>query len=157
MKALTITQPWATLIAQGQKRIETRSWSTNYRGPLAIHASKGLPNWVVNIVRSEPQFANALGNQALSDLPRGCIIATCQLVAVKFIPLHDKGWDWISPTGRRFHYPVTDRELAFGDFAVGRYAWLLDDIRLLEKPFPARGALGLWDAPADLKPDEAQP
>lgn len=163
MKALSITQPWATLIAQGHKRIETRSWSTNYRGPLVIHAGKSLPGWVVKLVRSEPEFAGALGDlfdprkQVLGDLPRGFIVATCQLVAVKFIPLGGDGWDWIGPTGRRFHYPVTDRELAFGDFAVGRYAWLLDDIRPLEKPLPARGALGLWDAPADLKPDEAQP
>ena len=41
MKALTLTQPWATLVAMGAKRIETRSWTTNYRGPLAIHAGKG--------------------------------------------------------------------------------------------------------------------
>lgn len=163
MKAITITQPWATLIAQGHKRIETRSWSTTYRGPLAIHAGKNLPSWVADFVRGEPEFTTVLGDlfdpgkRALGDLPRGFIVATCQLVAVKFIPLHDKGWDWIGPTGRRFHYPVTDRELAFGDFTVGRYAWLLDDVRPLEKPFPARGALGLWDAPTGLKPAEVQP
>lgn len=40
MKALTLWQPWATLIAIGAKTIETRSWSTNHRGPLAIHAAK---------------------------------------------------------------------------------------------------------------------
>src|SRR5690348_17556570 len=43
MKALTLTQPWASLVAIGAKRIETRSWSTSYRGPLAIHAAKGFP------------------------------------------------------------------------------------------------------------------
>lgn len=41
MKAVTLTQPWATLVAIGAKQIETRSWPTNYRGPLAIHAGKG--------------------------------------------------------------------------------------------------------------------
>jgi activating signal cointegrator 1 len=45
MKAITLTQPWATLVAIGAKRIETRSWPTNYRGPLAIHAAKGFPKW----------------------------------------------------------------------------------------------------------------
>ena len=40
MKALTIRQPWASLIAAGVKTIETRSWRTSYRGPLAIHAGK---------------------------------------------------------------------------------------------------------------------
>jgi hypothetical protein len=43
MKALTLTQPWATLVAIGAKTIETRSWPTSYRGPLAIHAAKGYP------------------------------------------------------------------------------------------------------------------
>jgi hypothetical protein len=42
MKVLSLTQPWATLAAIGAKKIETRSWSTAYRGPLAIHAAKGL-------------------------------------------------------------------------------------------------------------------
>lgn len=40
MKALTLHQPWASLIAAGVKTIETRSWSTRYRGPLAVHAGK---------------------------------------------------------------------------------------------------------------------
>ena len=42
MKVLTLTQPWATLVAIGAKRIETRSWATKYRGPLLIHAAAGL-------------------------------------------------------------------------------------------------------------------
>lgn len=40
MKALTLRQPWASLIAQGKKTIETRTWYTHYRGPLLIAASK---------------------------------------------------------------------------------------------------------------------
>lgn len=40
MKALSLWQPWASLVAIGAKTIETRSWSTSYRGPLAIHAAK---------------------------------------------------------------------------------------------------------------------
>ena len=43
MKALTVRQPWASLIALGVKRIETRSWRTSYRGPLAIHAGLHRP------------------------------------------------------------------------------------------------------------------
>ena len=45
MKAITLWQPWASLIAVGAKRIETRSWSTNYRGPLAVHASLRRPEY----------------------------------------------------------------------------------------------------------------
>lgn len=44
MKALTLHQPWASLIALGVKTVETRSWSTAYRGPLAIHAAKRKPD-----------------------------------------------------------------------------------------------------------------
>lgn len=50
-RAITLHQPWATLIALGYKTIETRSWSTRYRGPLLIHAAKSPPP-----VRSVPGF-----------------------------------------------------------------------------------------------------
>ena len=43
MKTLTLLQPWAMLVALEAKRIETRSWGTWYRGPLAIHADKRMP------------------------------------------------------------------------------------------------------------------
>jgi hypothetical protein len=45
MKAITLHQPWATLVAIEQKKIETRSWPTSYRGPLAIHAAKTMPDY----------------------------------------------------------------------------------------------------------------
>ena len=44
MKAISIHQPWASLIAFGEKRFETRSWKTDYRGPLLIHASRTFIN-----------------------------------------------------------------------------------------------------------------
>ena len=40
MKAITICQPYAQLIAAGAKRVENRTWPTSYRGPIAIHAGK---------------------------------------------------------------------------------------------------------------------
>ncbi|MFL5577327.1 MAG: ASCH domain-containing protein [Gemmatimonadaceae bacterium] len=55
MKALTLTQPWATLVAIGAKTIETRSWPTHYRGEVAIHAAKGFPDWARQIVDGEPE------------------------------------------------------------------------------------------------------
>ncbi len=59
MKALTLTQPWATLVAIGAKCIETRSWRTSYRGPLAIHAAKGFPKAAWNLCLGQP-FKSAL-------------------------------------------------------------------------------------------------
>lgn len=152
MKALSLTQPWATLVTLSAKRIETRSWNTSYRGQMAIHASKGLPGWVADAVRREPMFGIVMGDLfdpsrlTLGDLPRGCIIATCELVSVKFITADAVGWNWIGPTGRRFDYEITDQERAFGDYTPGRYAWLLADVRPLDAPVPAKGALGLWEA-----------
>jgi hypothetical protein len=155
MKALTVTQPLGDSDRPGRQNASKHEvGAQNTVDRLAIHAGKNLPGWVAEFVRSEPEFTAVLGNlfdprqRVLGDLPRGVILATCQLVAVKFIPLHDKGWDWIGPTGRRWHYPVTDRELAFGDFTAGRYAWLLGDVEPLENPIFARGSLGLWDATA---------
>lgn len=134
MKAMTVTQPWATLIASGAKRIETRSWRTRYRGPLAIHAAASFPRYALRACFDE-QIASALGRsnvRALSDLPRGAVVAIAQLVDCRRVD---------ELPGRL----LTSRELRFGDYTPGRYGWVLDDVRLLRRPVPARGALGLWE------------
>lgn len=132
MKAITLTQPWATLVAIGVKQTETRSWSTKYRGPLAIHAAKGWTRAVVSFAMHPPcrgVLADA-GYTLFSQLPRGEIIATCTFV------------DCI-PTER---FKVNDfLDSAFGDFTTGRFAWVLSDVRKLDTPIPARGSLGLWN------------
>lgn len=86
MKALTLTQPWASLVAVGEKRIETRSWSTNYRGELAIHAAAEFPAEAKRLCDGAV-FANPLGKAMgwpggrLSRLlPVGAVVATCRLV-----------------------------------------------------------------------------
>lgn len=147
MKCLSMTQPWATLVALGAKRIETRSWTTNYRGPLAIHAANAFPmaaQWLC----TSPLFNNVLqlhGHSPKTRLPLGAIVATCELIAVKRIFPESYGWQWEGPTGRLHSYPYTEQELAFGDFAPGRYAWLLADVKPLARPFMAKGSLGLWE------------
>lgn len=52
MKVITLIQPWATLVALGEKKIETRSWSTNFRGRIAIHAGKKIDNLAIQIIYS---------------------------------------------------------------------------------------------------------
>src|ERR1700722_19135273 len=54
MKALTLTQPWATLVSIGAKRVETRSFRVSYRGSLAIHAAKGFPKWAQETCYEQP-------------------------------------------------------------------------------------------------------
>lgn len=141
MKALTLTQPWATLVAIGAKRIETRSWPTRYRGPVAIHAAKGLSSigghsGLINLCLEQP-FARVLAMAGKGllvpghDLPLGEVLATAQLIDC--IPTY------------RVAANVSDQEEAFGDFSPGRWAWMLADIRQLPTPVPARGSLGLWN------------
>jgi activating signal cointegrator 1 len=91
MKALTLYEPWATLVARGEKRIETRSWKTNYRGPLAIHASKkrfGFSSPTAEWVRAWPRevyrrVGNRIGDPELCDnYPLGSVVAVATLLEV---------------------------------------------------------------------------
>lgn len=160
MRTITLTQPWATLVAIGAKQIETRSWSTAYRGPLAIHAAKGLgpvggkSGYLEFCTANEYVYA-ALHNaglvpfewdaDALLALPFGKIVAVCELVECKptgSIHEHFEAWH---VEGRRKLWFLTDQERAMGDYSRGRFAWLLDGISMLAKPVPAKGGLGLWE------------
>lgn len=136
MRAITIQQPYAQLIALRAKRYETRSWKTNYRGPLAIHSSLEFSPQARALCRCEPFATALLGNE---DLPLGCVVATCDLAAV--IPTSADEGSLFAEVENDF----PEEELPFGDFSPGRYAWLLKNVRALENPLSARGALSLWD------------
>lgn len=140
MKASSLWQPWATLVALNEKRIETRSWPTSYRGPLAIHAAKKMTNELARLTWLTEPFASVLHKHGLESLPRGCVVATCELVGCKLIP--EIPTVWHTPMG---DWTMTEQEIAFGDYTPGRYAWLLADIVALPGPVPARGAQGLWE------------
>lgn len=145
MKALTLTQPWASLVATGAKRIETRSWTTSYRGVIAIHAAKGFPNDCRELCASQP-FLRELTRAGLSmpELPRGAIVALARLTSVErtetIVRMVDGGVGGLLP-----------HELDFGDYTPGRYAWLLDCVLPLKEPLPCVGALGLWTIPSDVE------
>lgn len=138
MRALSLTQPWASLIACGAKVIETRSWQTSYRGPLAIHASKGFPRECRDLCATQP-FLRELTRAGLSmpELPLGAVVAVCRLTAV--LDTSDAWSNRLSPTER-----------AFGDYGPSRYGWVLEDVTRLPSPVPCRGALGLWSLPRDV-------
>lgn len=151
MKALSMTQPWAQLVAVSAKRVETRSWSTRYRGPLAIHAAKCYPA-AARVWGDTPSFRAALidgmtrahlpyrHEVTTDDLPTGVIVATCRLVGCFRIT---RSLSYRLETGEGIE--LTERELVFGDYEPGRYGWLLADAKALPEPIPARGRLGLWD------------
>ena len=166
MKGLTLTQPYATLVAIGAKKIETRSWSPSYRGPLAIHAGAGLGPVggklaFVDLCLTEP-FHDALlaaGVRRATTLPFGAVVAVvdlvdcCPIVLPKLLGDGAKKGEYleIGQRGYTQRHEVRGAELAFGDYTPGRSAWLLAEIRALPQPIPCRGALGLWTVPADVE------
>jgi hypothetical protein len=139
MKAITIWQPYASLIAVGAKRIETRSWATKYRGQLAIHAAVASGGY--QYIGSHEHYRAALKkilfqynllNEKRIKLPHGAVLATCQLIDCVKISIE-------------FAESLMSQERAFGDYTQGRYAWVLEDIRMLPAPVPAKGAQKLWE------------
>ncbi|MEN6426069.1 MAG: ASCH domain-containing protein [Phycisphaerales bacterium] len=158
MKALTIHQPWASLIIAGVKRYETRTRRMNYRGTLAIHAAampfdRVFNSWghVTEAVRMEELCMRLLQTDNLRDLPKGCILGTVEVVdclpMVAGWPdgdlyLHSQRFD---EDGRAILVPVSPEEWALGNYDLGRYAIQLADPKPLPEPIPARGQQGLWN------------
>jgi hypothetical protein len=134
MKALSVRQPWADLVARGAKAVETRSWRTSYRGALAIQAST-TSSMYERARAMGSQFIRARGGDSFRRLPRGAVICTCRLV------------DCVPVDSAAVLRVLRERpdEAIFGDFSAGRWAWLLADVQRLEAPAPARGRLGLWE------------
>jgi hypothetical protein len=126
MKALTMTQPWASLVALGAKSIETRSWCTRYRGPLAIHAARAFPVWCQDLAAA-PTFHY----WHKGWLPLGLVICTVDLV------------DCVSTED--IVASIDQRELEFGNYGPGRFAWVFRNPRLIDPPIQARGYLWLWE------------
>ena len=124
MKVISIKEPFATLIKENIKNIETRSWKTNYRGEIYIHASK---------------VSDKTRTQELSDLTKnlkmnnGNIIAKATLVDCKYMD-------------QKFIKEIkqNETEYLFGYYEEGRYAWILKDIKKI-KPIPAKGKLNIWN------------
>ena len=145
MKALTLWQPWAQLVALNQKRIETRGWQTNYRGLLAIHSAVKMTPGQKEILDMEP-FASALTDffATGADLPLGAMVAVCHLKAI----MPTRG---LLPRGGTdgfiggVKWELTANERAFGDYSDGRFGWLLANIQPLDVPIPCKGAQGLWN------------
>lgn len=126
-KMLSLTQPWASLVALGHKRVETRSWSTTYRGPLGIHAAKGYPRWAREVTEAEHRSGLLPPSMVI---PFGAVIALVKLVDVQ------RTEDCV---GR-----LSEQERRLGDYTPGRFAWFLEDI-VPTQVVPARGALGIWE------------
>jgi hypothetical protein len=152
MKAISLWEPWASLIRCLGKQYETRGWHTLYRGPLLICAAKGgLPKFQVEALLSTWEFQAALG--PLVGKP-------CDLTG--------KSWPGVKRENLNFGMAICVANLTecyatqsmtlkqlgtveprFGDFTPGRYAWKLENIRPVV-PFSVKGKQGLFDVPDKL-------
>jgi hypothetical protein len=123
IKAISLWEPWASLIRDGLKRYETRHWKTNYRGQLLICAAARKPD-------NETLFSLAV------YVPQGISVNCDQAVAlvdlVDCIPTETMTAEQIGT------------DAPFGNFSPGRFVWKLENIRAI-KSFPVTGRQGLFN------------
>jgi len=133
MKAITISQPYASRIATGEKWVENRSWETPYRGPLAIHAGSGTQYMTLREIQA-------------AGLPVGAVIAICRLVACLRVERLIGGELRISRQQAAVLSGIGVEPGAFlnHERTLGPWCWVLADIQALDL-VPCKGRLGLWD------------
>lgn len=139
MKAISLWQPWSGFIALGLKRIETRSWSTSYRGPLAIHAAKRWTrdqrHQAFDLLPTVMPNPGVRGAEALRTIAgeenRGAVLALADLVDCR-----EMDPEWIAAQ--------SDVEIALGGWEPGRFGWVLENVRALVEPYSLTGRQGLW-------------
>ncbi len=137
MKAISLHQPWASLIAHGNMRSETRLQCAPLScigETLAIHAAK-----------------TTVGNDALperllpapsSELPRGVIVCTAKLLWCGRITRHHY-------QAFEMHNGLTWVMDPFGNYEIGRWVWALDSIKPLRTPVPVPGRRSIWSLDAE--------
>ena len=125
MKAISLWQPWASYMADGQKLIETRHWPISYRGPLLIHAAKRM---------------DECSTSQRATLPFGALLCIVDLINCKRTEdLRDS---------------ISELEHSLGNYGDGRFGWITANVRCFQNPIPYRGAQGLFDVPDGLLPKE---
>jgi hypothetical protein len=128
MKVLSLLEPYASLIKDKVKCVETRSWKTNYRGELYIHAS------LKKVSKKDERINSLITLLQDKQFEYGYIIAKCKLKDC--IYMDDE-----------YIKNIKENKIEYmcGIYSVGRYAWILEDIEILDKPIPAKGQLGIWN------------
>lgn len=140
MKALTLWEPWATLIALGYKQFETRPWSTSHRGDLLIHAAATrkyckFRDVVALCARAGLSIVQA--NEVAEALKPGHIVAAVRLGEIT-------GTRTLLESGA-----ISAQEEVFGDYGPDRYGWALHDVHRLKSPVPAKGMQQFWYPPEE--------
>ena len=142
MRALSIPQPWATLIAEGVKTLETRAWAPSQSETgkrIGIHASKTI---VLNPKYMDPETWEEMiqrhGFRWYREIPRGAMVATALLWGLHQVTSIEKDEAYLKDA--EFTVPVDPH----GDFTPGRWLWLMKNIRPIEPPIPITGRQRLW-------------
>ena len=128
LTAITLHQPWASLVAKGCKQYETRDWPTSYRGPIIIHAGR-KPKGKQEL-REHDKVLVSFKDLLNEDCPYSAVVAIAELTDVILMTE-----EFINQ-----QYPT---ELRCGNWKIGRYAFKLENIRAIA-PIPATGKQGLW-------------
>ena len=123
MKVLTIRQPWASLIINGYKKYEFRSWKTNYRGKLLIHAGTGIDKKLISRFDSYNLYYT-----------NGAIIGECEIVDCILV-------DKVFINELRMIDPNVYGDSNYNE----KYAWKLENIIKYDEPIYCKGQLGLWN------------
>ena len=163
MSAITLHEPWVWLVAEGFKVSETRSWRPPARllGELiAMHAAKRPIVWSeVNseIAKVISDVTGELRGVTPEGMPFGAVVATARLSGYLSVECHETEWGEVAgerlsrerAVGQVWTGPCSSTEGSvlidpYGDYSVGRYIWLLEDIRKLSEPIPAIGRQGIW-------------
>jgi len=162
-RALSLWQPWASLVACGLKTIETRTYPTRVRGPFVVcaalrsnrHEEQQILDWLALALPACGRAWPTGLPKVARDLPRGVAVATADLVTCR--PL---AWPDMRASGGAL-LPDSDDVMDFDDrlrlgipcFAVeGRWAWALDRIQRTP-PVPVRGKQGWFFADIPEAPD----
>ena len=125
MKVLTIKQPWATLIMQGDKRFEFRSWQTKYRGDLLIHAGPGIDH----------EAMKRLAKYIPKDMPSGKILGKVTLVDCIKCDDDFKG-----------KCLKENKDVYAKSTFIEKFAWQLENAEVFDEPIEATGKLSLWES-----------
>ena len=122
MKALTIKQPWANLIIEGIKKYEFRTWKTNYRGKILIHAGLSF----------EQKYSNKFKHYNFEYI-KGAIIGEAEIIDCILVD-------------EQFNDKLQkENSLVYGNNHTGSYAWKLDNVKKYKNPIYIKGKLGLWN------------
>lgn len=143
MKCISISNPFAALIAKGYKTFETRSWPAPQSiigQRIAIAATKNIVPGV-RVILDQDDFLKYYSWFDMPDpleMPAGCVVCTARLDSVELMT-------------EEMLEEVSDAEKTFGHWQEGFYAWRLMDVEAFDRPIPIRGQQGLYDWNSDAQ------